>query len=352
MRFLFRSALVGVFCTPLLAFAHEVYVLDATAILDAIATPRFSLLAVLTSHLGEFLFWASVSVTIVILVFIFSIARFAEKFFSPTFERIRPWAFVVSRITVGLSFLAAAFYQANYGPELPLVDTFGNLAPLATAVLVLIGTCITMGIFVRTAAFIAFAFYIISIYFNGFYMLTYVSYLGEILVLILLGTHLSHKTPSKGFARNVFSRTFEKFRAKFAPYSFLILRVAFGISVMYSALYAKFWYNNLALAVAANPLADHFYSLAHYLGFEPHFLVLGAGIIELAAGFLFVLGIEIRFLALFLEFWLILSLFYFGESVWPHLMLFGIPIAFFLYGYDKYSLEGRYFKKGRLQPVL
>jgi hypothetical protein len=47
-----------------------------------------------------------------------------------------------------------------------------------------------------------------------------------------------------------------------------------------------------------------------------------------------------------------LSLWYFQESVWPHIVLIGLPIAFFMHGYDKYSLEGYFLKKGRREPVL
>jgi hypothetical protein len=81
-------------------------------------------------------------------------------------------------------------------------------------------------------------------------------------------------------------------------------------------------------------------------------LVLGAALIELLIGTFYVLGIEIRWTSIFLLFWLSLSLWYFGEAVWPHIILIGIPIAFILHGYDRYSLEGWFFKKRRLEPVL
>ncbi len=80
--------------------------------------------------------------------------------------------------------------------------------------------------------------------------------------------------------------------------------------------------------------------------------MLGAAIIELLIGTFFILGIEIRFTALFVLFWLSLSLSYFGEAVWPHIVLIGIPVAFIFYGYDKYSLEGRFFKRRGREPVL
>src|SRR6201999_918731 len=118
---------------------------------------------------------------------------------------------------------------------------------------------------------------------------------------------------------------------------FFILRVTFGISLLYASIYAKFLHNHLALDVASMTFNGHMTNLAAALGFEPHFLVIGACIIEIVIALFFILGIEIRFTALFLEFWLSLSLFYFGEVVWPHIILIGIPVAFIFYGYDKYS---------------
>jgi len=111
-------------------------------------------------------------------------------------------------------------------------------------------------------------------------------------------------------------------------------------------------HNNLALQVASVPLAGHEYSLAYYFGFEPQFLVLGAAIIEILIGLFFIFGVAIRWNSIFLLFWLALSLWYFGESVWPHIVLIGLPLAFIMHGYDKYSLEGYFLKKGRREPVL
>jgi uncharacterized membrane protein YphA (DoxX/SURF4 family) len=153
-------------------------------------------------------------------------------------------------------------------------------------------------------------------------MLTYANYLGEIILLLTVG--------------------FKKIK----PYGFLILRVLFGTALIYTSFYAKILYSNLALMTVTK------YNLTNYLHFEPHFLVLGAACVEILIGLFFILGIEIRATAIFLLFWLTLSLMFFGEVVWPHIILIGIPIAFFFYGYDKYSIEGYFFKKGDAEPVL
>jgi uncharacterized membrane protein YphA (DoxX/SURF4 family) len=156
-------------------------------------------------------------------------------------------------------------------------------------------------------------------------MLTYTNYVGEFLAVLVVGTGLS-------------------------KYGFTILRVLFGVALIYTSAYAKLWYSNLALDTVNKIVQGH--PLTYYLPFEAHFLVLGAAFVEILIGLFFILGVEIRFTALFLMFWLTLSLIHFGEVVWPHIILIGIPIAFFFYGYDKTSLEGYFFKKGKREPVL
>lgn len=339
LRLLFLAL---VLLCPVLASAHEVYVLPSAEINQAIATPAFNMFAALQANVHQFLFWGFITILTIFVVFFVSISRFLEKKFDPLFARLRRYAAPIARVTIGISFLAGAYYHASYGPEIPLTTTFGMYAWIATALLYLIGILIMLGVYTRIAATIALGFFTIAVWYHGLYMLTYISYLGEILVLLILGSH--HGAHARIGAPRLAKR--------FAPYSFLVLRICFGVSLLYASVYAKVLHNNLALMVAEFPLAGHSSSIAHALGFEPHFLVLGAAIIEILIGLFFILGVEIRFTALFVLFWLSMSLWWFGEAVWPHLILIGIPIAFICYGYDKYSLEGWLFKKGAREPVL
>lgn len=42
---------------------------------------------------------------------------------------------------------------------------------------------------------------------------------------------------------------------------------------------------------------------------------------------------------------------FFGESVWPHIVLFGTAFGMFVHGYDKYTLERVLYKKDH-EPIL
>ena len=340
------------FFLPVIASAHEVYVLSPQQITIALGIPPFNMLAVAEANLSQFLFWGFIAVFTVFIVFWVSISRVLERLLNPLFARIRRYAAPIARVTVGISFLAAAYYQATYGPELPIVNTFGALSGYVTVILIVMGLLIISGLYVRLAAVIALGLYCIAAWHHGIYMLTYTNYLGEILILLILGTHHGMGARVKSAGSFAALRDWaDRLTRFFAPYSFLVLRVCFGISLLYASLYAKILHNNLALMVAELPLG-HPHSLAYHFGLEPHFLVLGAAIIELVIAAFFILGIEIRFTSLFILFWLSLSLFYFGEVVWPHIILIGIPIAFICYGYDKYSIEGWLFKRAGREPVL
>ena len=335
-RLIRAFSLLAALFAPALASAHEVYVLSPAQIQLAMQTPAFNELSVMQTYLSQVAFWAFIVTLTIIIVFFISIIRPLERWLYPVLARGRRYAEPVARITIGISFLAAAYYGATYGPELPIAATFGGAADAVRVILVIIGAMLVAGVYTEIAALVALVLFATTVYFHGIYMLTYTNYFGEIILLLILGSW----------------RGLGALQRKLAPYSFAFLRVCFGISLFYASFYAKIMHNNLALMVASLPLAGHTQSLARVFGFEPHFLVFGAALIELVLATFFILGLEIRFASLFLLFWLSLSLWYFGEAVWPHVILIGIPIAFILYGYDRYSLEGRFFKRNGREPVL
>jgi len=329
-------AILAALFAPALASAHEVYVLTPAQIQLGLQTPPFSEIATTASYFSQFAFWGFIAALTILVVFLVSIFRPLERRLDPVLARARRYAEPIARVTIGLSFIAAAYYGATYGPELPIAATFGAAAGAVRAMLAVIGVLLILDIFTEAAALVALALFASAIYVHGIYMLTYANYFGEIIVLLILGSWRGSRLLG----------------GKLAPYAFPFLRVCFGISLFYASFYAKVIHNELALQVASLPLAGHATSIASVLGFEPHFLVLGAAIVEMLLALFFIFGIEIRFASVFLLFWLSLSLWYFGEVVWPHVILIGIPIAFMFYGYDRYSLEGRFFKKGGREPVL
>ena len=348
-RIAYTSFLVSLIA-PLAASAHEVYVLTPEQVARATAAPAFDMWSVMMTNSGQFIMWGFVAALTIFVVFGISVIRPLERSLEPYFAKMRPFASTVARVTVGVGFLAGSLFQATYGPELPL-STYGGDAPLVSLVLAMIGTLLIIGFWARGAAVVALLIFALGWYLHGSYMLTYTNYLGEIIVLLLIGSHRG-SVHSLMRWKERFHPSYHAITDHLRQLAFPILRVCFGVSLLYASLYAKVIHNNLALQVASMQLAGHAHPLAYYFGFQPYFMVLGAAIVEIVIGMFFVLGLEIRFTSLFLLFWLSLSLWFFGETVWPHIILIGIPIAFIMHGYDKYSLEGRIFKKRGREPVF
>jgi len=326
---------------PFTAAAHEVYVLTPEEISAAMSAPTLDFFLVIAEHFHQFLFWGLVTIIVVSTVFAISISRKLEEICIPLITRAKHIAPYLVRVGLGASVMLGALNGALLGPELPLLPIFGEANAIAASAFLLAGALIILNQYAIVAAAIVLIGLGALALSHGYYLLTYVDFFGALAFVVLDDSSpkvLRHYPPA-----------LSRFIHRYAPYRWAILRVAFGFSVMFASLYAKFLHNSLALAVVER---YDLTSLAIFSAFTPEFLVLGAGIIELLAGLMLIVGFEVRHTSLFLAFWLTLSLLYFQEAVWPHAILFGLGGAFLLYGYDKHSLEGYFFKKGKREPVL
>lgn len=326
--------LLVLLAVPLSVFGHEVYVLPSGTIAEALQGSSPNPFGAFYTNQFQFFLWGFIAFVLVTTVFFVSITHRLERLLDPFLLKLKPLAPFVARVTLGICLLASAYNGALFGPELPLADFNPSLASFIQTALYLSGVLILLGIWSRSSALLALLVFAFSIAQYGTYMLTYANYVGEILVVLFLGSGL--------FALESAS----KISKKIESYAFLILRVTFGISVAFAALYAKFIHSNLALETVTQ------YNLTNFFPFDPLFIVLGAGIIETLIGLFFIIGFEIRHTALFFMFWIFLSLLYFGEAVWPHLVLVGVNVALFFWGYDRLTLQGRFFGTRRREPVL
>jgi uncharacterized membrane protein YphA (DoxX/SURF4 family) len=344
-----KSFTLLVFLVPILypsvSSAHEVYLLDPETVGQLEKLPPVPFFDIFYANLSSTLIWASLIILTIISVFLISISVTLENIFDGYLVKLKKFAPFVARITIGLSFIMSGYNAALFGPELPMTNLFGEFAFLAQAAFIVLGFAMLFGVFTRITGLIGLLLFAYGIYIHGTYMITYLNYLAEFIVLILIGGHKFHVTDEKPIWWKI-PQILDYLANRYGEFAFLILRVGFGIGLIYSAVHAKILYNHIALAVVNN------FNLSEVFGFAPDFLVFGAAIIEILLGIFFILGIEIRFNSIVITVFLTLSLLYFGEAVWPHIILIGIPIAFFCYGYDKYSIEGYFFKKGNREPIF
>jgi len=330
-----------------IVFAHEVYVLSPAERAQAIATPSPNPLAAIPEHEAEFLGWGVLSLVAILVVLSLSISKLFEKVFDPVLMRLKPWAPFAARMTLAVSLIFSGYFHAFFGPELPFSALASpSLATALSCALVIIGVCIALGFFTRFAAALGIVIFVGTVCAYHTYMLTYANYLGEMLAVFILGAGRLSIDRAAPFLERLQGEGSRLAKA-FEPYSFLILRVLFGTALFFASFYAKFLHSNLALDTVSD------YHLTQYFHFTPLFLVLGAFFVEALLGLCFASGFEVRFAALVFTFFLTLSILFFGESVWPHIILFGVNITLFLHGYDRYTLEKAIFQRGREgEPVM
>ncbi len=325
------------------ASAHEVYVLDSHEIGFAMAQKPLDLMVTIKENPNQFLLWTSFGLLIVSAVFIFSVSSKIEEIFDKYLIKIKRAAPIIAQVTLGLSLLASAYYGAIFGVEIPFDKAFGNWAGILEIAVSLIGAALALGVFPRLAALGALFIFIPLLFKYGIYMLNYFTYLGEALTIFLLGSNYDFfrkKNTHPWWHVNLW------LSPKLQKYKYFIIRIFFGASLIYAALYAKYIHGALALETVAK------YHLTQYFHFDPLFLVLGAFLIEIFLGICFAIGFEIRFASIFFLVFLTMSVIFFREAVWPHVILIGTALSMFTHGYDKYTLTGRLSKRKDLEPVL
>lgn len=338
-----KTILLIVFCVISLFFtenvvtAHEVYVLDQETIDAALQNPPLQVFSIIYAEQARFFFWMFLTILVLVFVGVVSVSKRLEAVCDPFLLKLRRFAPFIGRVTLGLSIIASGYFSALFGPELPLsmilpvewIDPF-------RAFLIIAGILLVLGFMTRVASLAVILVYVFMMTKFSYYMLTYINYFGEMVIAFALGSRVW--AVDRLFAHQTV-KYFKNTMIFVEEHAFFILRLAFGTSLLFSAFYAKFLHAQLAIETVVQ------YNLTDYFHFSPSFIVLGAFAVELLLGTLFILGIEVRFAAIFLTVFLAMSLLYFGEAVWPHLILVGGAATIFAYGYGRFTLERSYLNK-------
>lgn len=342
-------ATLSAMAVPVVASAHEMYVLKDGQIAELLSRPPVNPVNIVLSNSGEFMFWAFFCFLFLLVLVPISNSTLLRTYIGPFLNKLKPHAFFIARITFGASLVASGVHAVLFGPEIKLDALFGTYGGVAGLGLILGGMLIVFGLFVRTVAFMIILMFGVATLRYGSYLITYLDYVGMALAVVLVGggkpalQNLFFPQKDKESALQMLRRDFY---LRFYPYRFFIVRVGLGLSIMYAAFYGKFLHSDMALQVVMD------YRLTDYFPFEPGFIVLGAGILEMLFGFFFVVGVHLRFSAMFFAVFLFLSYLYFPEAAWPHIILVGGALALFAHGYDKTTLAARMFKRGAEEPIF
>lgn len=313
------------FASPV--YAHEAYVLTRSEFQTGLASSTANPLGAL---LDPRYIKTSAIITICVVAAYFlalvwsttAVAAFLDKII----KRAKVVGPLIIRIAISSSFFYAAFANSILGPELSL-----TLVPngyIIRFLLFALSIMIFFGFLTEIAAGIGLiVFLYITTVFNG-YMITYANYFGELIVLLLFGSRF-FSIDQALFGKETHIKFLEKFRDLETP----IVRILYGVALMYAGWTIKFAHQSLSIDVYNQ------YHLVNFFHASASFIAAGAGLSEILIGLFIFIGLEQRLTIIISLIFITLSLIYFREMLWPHLMLYGISFSLLINSADKFTVD-------------
>ncbi len=319
-------AVVTAFVVPVFVSAHEVYVLSKEKVAQGLRLTGFDVIDHLHNpeHL-QFFITAALTVLCGVIIWFFVQRTEIVRNVAAWLERFSSVGKVCLRLAVATSFFLSAWSGSFLGPELSL-----SALPYANVVKILMygsSLMIALGLCTEIAAMVCLVVFTVGYTVFGLYLTTYISYVGELLVLLFIGS----RTVSLD---RLFFGANQKFKA-LEKYEGILVRVFYATALIFTAITVKFMHPHLTLDVVNEYQLTQFWLLFPN---DPVMIVIGAAFVELGIGLFVLLGFELRLTVLISLFYLTLSLVFFKESVWPHAILFGASI-FLLTNPNRNSLD-------------
>lgn len=294
---IFSSLLLSFYIIlPTDTFAHEAYVLNKDVFnlgLKEFTQNPFS--SLFTDHHSPITIFIFISFFAFYVLCYLGLRTKWGYSFSNYMKKLSRFGKPILRLSLGFSLVFSALNQSIFGPELIL--TKDSLDFLMLITLYISGFMFILKIFMPIASTLALILFFYSFFTFGIYVITYASYLGVILFFML-----------------------EKLRFK----TEIILRILFGIAIFYTAYFIKIQHQHLFEAVYNQ------YHLQQFFQLDSVFASSIAAALELVIGSFIIFGFALIPTLILLLSLLSFFLFYLGENLWPHLILFGICIYLLL----------------------
>lgn len=315
------------FFVPQFASAHEAYVLTHQEFQKGLymntVNPFAPLLDASHFQLSAFItFSVVVSYIFVILWSTNPIAGVLDR----SIKKAKFFGLLIIRLAISLSFFYAAIGNSFLGPELSLTQIPGG--EIIRILLFVISLAILLGFFVEVSAFTGLGIFFYLTQYHGIYMFTYLNYFGELFVLFFFGSRF-FSIDRILFGKKAWLKYIEKFREYETP----IVRILYGLALMYAGFSIKFQHQQISIWVYDQ------YHLNDFFHANASFIAAGAGLSEILIGLFIVIGFTMRFTILISLFFITISLLYFHELIWPHLMLYGISFSLLINSADKITSD-------------
>jgi uncharacterized membrane protein YphA (DoxX/SURF4 family) len=331
---------------PIQAAAHEVYVLPTNVTKVGLQIYSFDILerALSTSHDRTIIYTLLGSIIALIAIFTYlTHTRWAEHL-SRNFQAVRPYAAFVIRIGFAISLIMGAMNHNLFGPEIAVNEAsvggysmiflhYGSFIQYASF---FAGILILFGLFTRLAGLVGILIYILAFLDVGHYMINYINYFGEAVVMAVEGGGVLALDiilkKKRHYFREHFNRLYSRLEEWGSRYSFPIFRMTFGFALLYAAISVKFLHSIVTYNVVVT------YNLNKGV-IGPELFTLIFGILEVTIALMVIFGVLVREATIATAFVLTSSILYFGEIVWPHIILGALCIGIFLHGDDRLCIS-------------
>lgn len=225
-----------------------------------------------------------------------------------TYTELLPW---MLRLSLGIALIGAGTSGALISP---IVSIGGALASFQ----ILVGFLLLSGFFTGLATLLAVFFYFVAL-FSDFYILGNLDFLGIAFALLLLGD-------SRPGIDDIFGIPFFPSLVEWKRYSIVFVRMGIGIAMTFLAIYEKFLNPHMSALVVEK------FNMTSAIPVSPEMWVFSAGVIELVVGLLLIIGWRLRLTSAIAFIVLTASFFFFKESVYSHITLFGSLSVLFASG--------------------
>ena len=321
------AAALTTYLAPTISSAHEQYVLTKNQINFDIAYHGPSVFTALENwdNLKVALAAGLGSLLAIILYFFFYHSAIGQRF-DYLVQKLNPFGEIVLRVALGASLIASAHFSAFLGPEIPLTSI--PLGIILKPALYILGGLLIAGLFSEAVGLVSLIILLLATWVYKSYMISYFNYLGEFIALIIFG--------SRTFSLDKLIFNAKTAVEKFHDLETALIRVTYGVSIMYPAIVYKLIHPEVIIDIVARYDLNKFHWLFPH---DPLLISLGGGLSQVAIGICLIFGFETRLNTLVTFVLMTMSVLFFKEAVWPHWVLLALALYLMINNGGKWSLD-------------
>lgn len=313
--------------TPALSFAHENYVLSTETINAGMQDNSLNVLDALkdAGNIRVAVAVAMGSLVVFSFYYWFQHCRYGI-WLDRKLLRLEGLSGFLLRLALAASLLFSAKNFVYLGPEIHL-----SIFPIGSLIQVLLyitGALLALGLFSQMAGIVSLLILVVASFIYKDYIFTYFNYFGEFIALTLFG--------GGWLALDNLLKGANKLAEKYKQWEILIIRVTYGISIIYPAVSIKLLHPIIIVEIVNR------YGLNNINWLFPHdplLISLGTGLAQVAVGTALILGFQTRLNTLITFTLMLLSVIFFKEAVWPHYILLALAAYLIINNGGRISLD-------------